>query len=78
MKRNPHSPEEEAVREILRDQRLKIKMRQIDLAKKLNTPQQFISKYEVGERLLTFSETIKICKALKLAPEKLLKKHTTS
>ncbi len=75
MKRNPHSLKEKTLREILRDQRLKINMRQIDLAEKLNSPQQFISKYESGDRLLTFAETIKICQALRLDPHKLLEKY---
>ena len=75
MKRNPHSTQEEALRKVLRNQRLKMKMRQIDLAMKLNTPQSFISKYEAGERLLTFTETISICKALQISPEELLEKY---
>ena len=75
MKRNPHSTQEKAVREILREQRLKMHLRQIDLARKLNTPQSFVSKYEVGERLLTFTETVKICKALNLSPTKFMKKY---
>ena len=75
MKRNPHSLREEALRKILRDQRLKAKMRQVDLAKMLDAPQQFISKYESGERLLTFAETLEICKALKLSPQNLVQKY---
>jgi transcriptional regulator with XRE-family HTH domain len=75
MKRNPHSLNEEVLRQILREQRLKISLRQKDLAMALEVPQSFISKYESGERLLTFSETITICIALDLSPELLLQRY---
>lgn len=50
-------------------------MRQEDLAKKLKVPQSFVSKYESGERLLTFSETVSVCHALGFPPAELLKKY---
>ena len=37
------------------------------LASKLNVPQSFISKYESGERHLSFVELFTICKALGLS-----------
>ncbi len=75
MKRNPHSFEEEILRIILRKQRLANNLRQSDLARLLDSPQSFVSKYESGERLLTFAETIKICKVLKITPDTLLKEY---
>lgn len=36
---------------------------QVDLAKKLDVPQQFVSKYETGERNLDFIEVTLICEA---------------
>ncbi len=75
MKRNPHSFEEEILRIILRKQRLSNNLRQSDLARLLDSPQSFVSKYESGERLLTFAETIKICKVLKITPDTLLKEY---
>lgn len=50
-------------------------MRQEDLAEKLSAQQSFVSKYESGERLLTFVETINICKVLDLAPTTLIKEY---
>ncbi len=75
MKRNPHSFEEEIFRKILRDLRLKKKLRQVDLAGKLNAPQQFVSKYESGERTLTFTETVTICIVLGVSPVSFLKEY---
>ena len=78
MKRNPHGFKETLVREILRDKRLENNLRQKDIAEILDSPQQFVSKYENGERLLTFAETIKICKALNFSPEHFLKRYLQS
>ena len=41
-------------------------MTQRDLGELLNTPHTFINKYEVGERYLTFTEVINICKNLQI------------
>jgi transcriptional regulator with XRE-family HTH domain len=75
MKRNRYSSQEEVLRKILRCRRLEIGMRQEDLAEKLSAQQSFVSKYESGERLLTFVETINICKVLDLAPTTLIKEY---
>lgn len=52
--------EELALRSILRDRRKNVGLRQADLAERLGVPQSFVSKYELGERLLTFTETVTI------------------
>ena len=75
MKRDRYSSREEALRRLLRERRLTVSLRQEDLAEKLGAPQSFVSKYESGERLLTFVETISICKALELDPYGLLKEY---
>ena len=75
MKRDRYSSREEVLRKLLRDRRRTVRLRQEDLAEKLDAPQSFISKYESGERLLTFVETISICKALELDPYSLLKEY---
>lgn len=61
------------MRRLLRDQRINAGLRQEDLAERLGTHQSFVSKYESGERMLTFVETINISKALNLDPGLLLK-----
>ena len=75
MRRNRFSDREEALRTLLRERRIEAGFRQEDLAEKLNAHQSFVSKYESGERLLTFVETINICRALGLDPKALLKEY---
>lgn len=60
MIRDPHSEEEKAFRRFLRDSRKALGLTQADLAGRLGVPQSFVSKYESGERLLTFIETLTI------------------
>ena len=45
---------------------------QIELAKKLNRPQSFVSKYENGERRLDVIEFIAVCKALGVDARKIV------
>lgn len=75
MRRNRYAGCEEALRKLLRKYRIGAGLRQEDLAEKLNAHQSFVSKYESGERLLTFVETINICRALGLDPNALLKEY---
>lgn len=56
--------EELALRSLLRDRRRNAGLRQADLAERLGVPQSFVSKYESGERLLTFTETVKILREI--------------
>lgn len=51
---------------ILREQRRNLGMTQADLAQKLGTRQQFISKYESGERRLDIIEYLDVVAALGL------------
>lgn len=60
--RNRESEEERTLRKILKMRRIELKLSQRDVAKDHNFPHTFISKYETGERFLTFTEVIKICK----------------
>jgi transcriptional regulator with XRE-family HTH domain len=75
MKRNRYSAREETLRKLLRMHRMEAGLRQEDLAEKMKAHQSFVSKYESGERLLTFVETINICQALGLDPNTLLKEY---
>jgi transcriptional regulator with XRE-family HTH domain len=43
---------------------------QTELAKRLEVPQSFVSKYETGERRLDYVETARVCAALGLTIEK--------
>ena len=72
MKRDRYSKKEEKLRILLRDKRIEAGLRQEDLAKKLNAHQSFISKYESGERQLTFVETINICCVIGVDPKMLV------
>lgn len=49
-------------------------LRQVDLAKRLGVPQSFVSKYEVGERRLTFVEVLFVCRACDHDPPELVAK----
>ena len=75
MKHERYSLNEEIFRKVLKKYRLKAKFKQCDLAKKLNTSQPFISKYESGERILSFVETITICQALNISIHDLIEDY---
>lgn len=49
-------------------------LRQLDLAARLGVPQSFVSKYEIGERRLTFVEVLLICKVCGHDPSALVEK----
>jgi transcriptional regulator with XRE-family HTH domain len=78
VKRNRYSDSEEALRKLLRKCRIEAGYRQEDLAEKLNAHQSFVSKYESGERLLTFVETINIWQALGLEPNTLFQEYLSN
>jgi len=78
MLRGSYSKEESALREILRTRRKSLGLRQADLALRLGMPQSFVSKYESGERLLTFVEVLVIIEALSLNIETVAKGITST
>ena len=51
-------------RELLKASRLKAGLTQSELAKRLDAPQSYVSKFETGERRLDFVETALVCGAL--------------
>ena len=61
---NSGSQVDEGLRRKLRQTRLDAGLRQVELAARLGEPQSFVSKYENGERKLTFAEVRRICMAL--------------
>jgi transcriptional regulator with XRE-family HTH domain len=61
------STEKKRIRELLRHLREKTGLRQIDLAVLLDRPQSFVSKYESGEKTLSFLEVREVCHALNIS-----------
>lgn len=53
-----------ALQILLRDIRVEANITQVELAKKLNKPQSFVSKYEAGERKLDIIEVYFICDSM--------------
>lgn len=51
---------------LLRRARLDAGLRQVDLARRLDRPQSFVSKYETGERRLDLVELRQVCAALEI------------
>ena len=62
--KNPHDPARLRCRQLLRSLRERAKLRQEDVAARLGKPQSFVSKYESGERRVTFVDLTRICGAL--------------
>jgi len=75
VKRNRYSHDEQSLRRLLREARLAKHLTQSELAEKLGTPQSFVSKYESGERLLSFVDVVTICRLLQLDPVKLMNNY---
>jgi transcriptional regulator with XRE-family HTH domain len=64
MEKSIFTPEQEALQLVLRQLRLGAGLRQEDLARLLDEPQSFVSKYESGERRLDLIELWQICGAV--------------
>ena len=64
MKKSIYSEQQERLIKLLRQIRIDKNFTQLDLAKKLNQPQSFISKYESGERRIDLVELKFICNEL--------------
>lgn len=59
---------------LLKELRQKNAIRQVDMAKLLNVPQSFVSKYESGARQLDILELRQICKILGISLNDFVKK----
>jgi len=59
---------------VLKENRLKSGLTQIEAAKRLGCRQTFISKIECGERRVDVVEFLEICRAYRVDPCKVLKK----
>ncbi len=64
MPRSRRSPRRERLQEILVRKRHDAGLTQAELARALDRPQSFVSKYETGERRLDVIELIEVAEAL--------------
>lgn len=64
---------EEALRTLLRRGRKEKGYSQLKLSKILDNTRSFVSKYESGERYLTFTEVVTICHELDIDPLEITK-----
>lgn len=60
--------------QLLRKCREEAGLTQVELALKLNLPQSFISKYEIGERQLDVLELREVCKAMGIPLDTFIKR----
>lgn len=74
MDRERYDKEEARLRLILRHRRQELGIRQAELARLMGKARTFVSKYEQGERFLTFTEAIELCKWLYIDEMTLIKK----
>lgn len=66
------SPRQRKLREILIGARKSAKLTQAELAQRLQKPQSFVAKYELGERRVDVVEFVAIATALGLEPTEFL------
>lgn len=71
MKRDRSSVPEETLRTLLRQKRIEKGYSQLKLSLLLDNTRTFVSKYESGERYLTFTEVILICQVLEVDPREI-------
>lgn len=69
---------QEQLQKLLRQIRQEAGLRQIDLAKRLEQPQSYVSKYESGERRLDLLELLQICEALGIPLSKFVRRFEDS
>jgi transcriptional regulator with XRE-family HTH domain len=67
-----YAPRNQKLRQHLRDARERLNITQQELANKLDRPQSFVSKFEIGERRLDVMEYVDVCEALSIDPVKFL------
>jgi transcriptional regulator with XRE-family HTH domain len=78
MPKSIFSTGQEKLQKLLRQSRIDTGLNQVELAKKLNRPQSFVSKYESGERRLDLVELRQICQALKISLTEFVKRFEKS
>jgi transcriptional regulator with XRE-family HTH domain len=68
---------EDIFRALLRNLRETRNLTQAEVARRLGSPQSYVSKYETGERRLDFVETMFVCEALEISIEEFVKMFST-
>jgi len=58
-----HTPEQKVLQDLLRQIRLEANITQVEMGRRLEKGQNFVSNYERGERLLDLIELDEVCKA---------------
>ena len=74
MSRTLRSPLHLALMKVLRETRLEAGLTQADLAKRMDRPQSFVAKIEVGERQLGVVEFVGYAEALGVGPGDLIER----
>jgi transcriptional regulator with XRE-family HTH domain len=74
MKKTNLNQQHEKLQSLLKEIRQDKGILQIDLAKNLNVPQSFISKYESGNRRLDILELRQVCQAVGISLEEFIQK----
>lgn len=64
----------ERLAELLRQLRVEAKLRQVDMAAKLDEPQSYVSRYESAEQRLDLIELRLICKVLGITLAELIER----
>jgi transcriptional regulator with XRE-family HTH domain len=70
-----HSYKHDVFRKLLIEARKNADLTQVEVARRLNVHQSFVSKYEIGERRLDFTEFIDISEVLNIDLLEFLKKY---
>lgn len=77
MRKSIYSEEQRAIQTLLIQLRKERGLRQIDLAEKLGMSQQFVSRYEEGQKVLDLPELGQICRALSISLAEFVRMYET-
>jgi transcriptional regulator with XRE-family HTH domain len=73
MARTPDSPRQKALRDFLVERRKKAGLRQVDLAKRLQRRQDYVSYVETGQKLVEVVELMEWAEAIGFDPRDAIK-----
>jgi len=78
MEKSIHSAEHRKLAAVLREMRLEADLWQTDVAKRLDEPQSFVSRYESGERRLDLVELERVVNAMGYTLEELVNRYRSA